>query len=96
MSWLSLQTKLYTAGAFALAVLAFFVRLRFVTAQRDRAQIEADTLKAALHVQVVRKKIIKDISKEEYDRRVILLKELKKDDKDFKGIDNLTNSNTDL
>ena len=41
MTWLSIQTKLYAAGTFLLAVLAFFVRLKVVTKQRDKARERA-------------------------------------------------------
>ena len=41
MSWLSIQTKLYAAGAFLLTVLALFLRLKVVTEQRDNARKRA-------------------------------------------------------
>jgi hypothetical protein len=93
MSLLWLKAKGMMIGGIVLAALAFFVRLKIVTAQRDKAQAKADSLGAALHVEHVRKKIIKEIGKEEVLRREDLLKEIKKDDKDYKGIDSLTNSN---
>ena len=42
MSWLSIQPKLYALGAFLLAALAFFVRLKVVTNQRDKARKRAN------------------------------------------------------
>jgi hypothetical protein len=43
---LHLKAKLIAAGALLLAVLGFFVRLKVVTNQRDKAQISAKKYKA--------------------------------------------------
>jgi hypothetical protein len=43
---LNLKAKLLAAGAFLLAVLGFFVRLKMVTNQRDKAQQSAKKYKA--------------------------------------------------
>ena len=41
MNWATIQLKLYALGAFLLTVLAFFLRLKVVTRQRDRARERA-------------------------------------------------------
>jgi len=64
-----LQAKAMAIGAVVLTVLAFFVRLKVVTAQRDKAKAVAGTLK----VQAKREKKIKKKKREEDVR---LLKEL--------------------
>ena len=41
MNWLTLKAKLYAAGAVLIGVLAFFLRLKVVTHQRDVAKEKA-------------------------------------------------------
>ncbi len=41
MNWASIQLKLYAAGALLLTVVGFFIRLKVVTSQRDRARERA-------------------------------------------------------
>lgn len=40
MSWLWLRPKLVAAGLFVMTAIAFVVRLKFVTDQRDKLQVE--------------------------------------------------------
>lgn len=91
--WVGLQAKLAAAGAIALAVLAVFVRLKVVTHQRDKAVVVAETLKARVHVQKVQKKIAKKEKEKLVSRRADIIKEIKKKDEDFTGLDNLNNPN---
>ena len=42
MNWLTIKAKLFALGAFLLTVAAFFLRLKLVTAQRDKARDRAD------------------------------------------------------
>ena len=42
MNWLSIKAKLFALGATVLTVAAFFLRLKLVTAQRDKARKRAD------------------------------------------------------
>lgn len=60
----------------------------------EKYKIRADTLKATVHAERTRKKIEKK-KKEELSRRESDIKKEteKKDEKDFNGIDNLTDSN---
>lgn len=93
VSWLTIQAKLYAAGAIALAVLGFFVRLKVVTAQRDRAVVVADTMKARVHVQQTQKKIAREEKKRLVSRRADIIREIQKDEENFKGLDNLNKPN---
>ena len=99
MSFLvGLQAKAMAIGAVVLAVLAFFLRLKVVTAQRDKAKAVAGTLK----VQAQREKKIKKKKREEDVR---LLKELTSieeeikdadlpgDDDGFDGVDGFNDAN---
>ena len=42
MNWLTIKAKLFALGATVLTVAAFFLRLKIVTAQRDKARKRAD------------------------------------------------------
>ena len=42
MNWLTIKAKLFALGATVLTVAAFFLRLKLVTAQRDKARKRAD------------------------------------------------------
>ena len=90
---LSWKYKLMALGAGLLTVLAFFVRLKVVTAQRDKAKQDVETLKVAVHVEKVRKKESLERTEKLYSHRVEIMKEVEKNDKDFKGLDNLSDSN---
>ena len=88
-----LQAKLAALGAALLIILAAIARFKVVKHQRDRAVQVAETLKAR---HVFRKKTDK-IKREEkvklVSRRAEIIKEISKDEKDFKGVDNLSNPN---
>jgi len=88
-----LQAKLMALGAALLAVLAFFTRLQVVKNQRDKAQQQRDVLKARHHVAVVQKKIKRKNEKELSKKKVEIRKEISKPKEEFKGVDNLTDSN---
>lgn len=47
MSWLTIKAKLIAAGAGLMAILAFVLRLKIVTAQRDKARVKAKTAEKA-------------------------------------------------
>jgi len=79
MSWLTIKAKLIGAGALLLTIIGFFIRLKVVTAQRDRFKYNADQYKAQADQQ---KKIIKiddEINKQTQSRRVQAKKELDDD-----------------
>ena len=42
MNWLTIKAKLFALGATVLTVAAFFLRLKLVIAQRDKARKRAD------------------------------------------------------
>ncbi len=98
--WTGIQAKLVGAGFVLLTIIGFLTRLKFVTAARDRAEVKADTLKATVHAERVKNQIIKEEREKQVSRRADLvnqIKEKKKEehgdaDADFKGIDNLTDS----
>lgn len=93
MMFVGLQAKLYTLGAAILAFLAFFVRFQAVKNQRDRAVMERDVLKVRHNVIKVQKKIAREEKKRLVSRKADIVKELSKKKEDFKGIDNLSDSN---
>ncbi len=88
-----LKAKGMAAGAIALAVFAFFVRFQMVKNQRDKAVVVADTLKARHHVQKTQKKIKREEEKRLVSRRADIVKEIAKEKGEFKGLDNLRDSN---
>jgi C4-dicarboxylate-specific signal transduction histidine kinase len=90
---LGLRAKLAALGAALLAVLFFFLRMQSLKNQRDRAREERDVLKARSHVARVQKKIKREEEKRLVSRKADLVKELEKEGDDFKGVDNLTDSN---
>ena len=93
MNLLGLKAKLAVAGAAALAFIAMFVRLKLVENQRDKAEGVAEVL-VARHT--VAKKQEKIKRKEEGDltsRRGEIAKEIEKKREEFKGLDNLSDSN---
>ncbi len=65
---------------------------------KNKAEIKADTLKATLHAERVKKKIIKEEKEKDISRRADIhnqIEKLKKGE-DFEGIDTLTNPNDDF
>lgn len=92
-SLVGLQAKAAALGAAVLVVLGFFIRLKIVTAQRDKAKVVVKTLKARHHVQKVQQKIKREEEKKLVSRKADIIKQLEKPDEEFNGVDNLTNSN---
>ncbi len=80
LSGLLLKTKknLVAIGAFLLAVLAFFARLQFLKNAREKAERKADTLRATVHAERVKRDIIKEEEGKLLSRRSELIKEIKK------------------
>ena len=91
--WLTIKSKLFLLGSVMVTLLALVARFQFVKNARDRAELEADTLKATAHAHRIKRKIQKE-EEEELSRREIIIKEkLKKRGKEFEGLDNLSDSN---
>jgi thymidine kinase len=93
LSLIGLKAKAAAFGAAALVVLGFLLRLKIVTAQRDRAIVVAETLKARHHVVKVQAKIKREEEKKLISRKADIIKQLEKSDEEFDGVDNLTDSN---
>ncbi len=75
---LGLKAKLLGLGAILLAVLGFFVRLKYVTGQRDKFKKEAASAKAEVLVQKQVNELDNDIQDELGSRRIEALKEIKR------------------
>ena len=93
MMFLGLKAKLAGLGVFLLSLLALIARFKIVKAQRDRAIVVVETLKARQHVIKVQKKLKKEVEVKVVSRRANIIKELKKEGEEFEGIDNLSDSN---
>lgn len=93
MNLLGLKAKLAAAGAAVLAFLALWVRMKSLENQRDRAEQVSETLKARHHVQKSQEKIKREEEEKRVSLRADIIEEISKDEKDFKGLDNLTDSN---
>ena len=91
--FLGLKTKLAGLGVFLLSLLAFIARFKIVKAQRDRAIVVVETLKARQYVIKVQKKLKREVEVKVVSRRANIIKELKKEGEEFEGIDNLSDSN---
>lgn len=91
--WARLTKNLYVIGALVLSVLAVIGRMQFLKNSRDRAELKADTLRATVHAERVKKEVIKEEEKRLSSRRASLIKELKEEGENFEGVDNLTDSN---
>ena len=91
--FLGLKAKLAGLGVFLLSLLALIARFKIVKAQRDRAIVVVETLKARQHVIKVQKKLKKEVEVKVVSRRANIIKELKKEGEEFEGIDNLSDSN---
>jgi len=90
-SFAGLQAKAMALGAIALAVLGFFVRLKVVTAQRDRAQEKAAVLASRATVASKQKKRKREEEKQLHQELSSIEKELKKDS--FDGVDGFNDAN---
>ena len=83
---------LYAIGAAVLAALG--LTSVYFKKKADKVSVERDTLRATVAAEKVRKMIEKTEKKALGESERKIKKEIeKKDDKDFKGIDNLTDSN---
>ena len=92
-SLVGLQAKLAALGAALLVVLGFFVRLKMVTRQRDKATTVAETLKARVHVQRTKEKIKREEEATLLKEIASIEEELKKSDEEFKGVENFNDPN---
>lgn len=90
---LGLKAKLASVGLFLVSLSALILRLKYLKNKSDRLERVADTLKARHNAEQVRKKVIKKEKERLVSRRAEIVKEIEKDDKDFKGVDNLSNPN---
>ena len=93
MNFSFIQAKLAALGAVALSIFYFIVRIQMLKNQRDKAEVVAETLKARHHVAVTQSKIKRKNKKELVSRKADIVKELEKSKEEFKGLDNLKNSN---
>lgn len=82
---LNLKAKLIAAGAFLLSVLAFFLRLKVVTNQRDKAREKAEKYQAWSERQQATSLLDSEIESE--------YSELKRQENDGKVPDNLSKPN---
>ena len=92
MNWLTIKAKLFALGATVLTVAAFFLRLKLVTAQRDKARKRADA-------EAARADQAEDIAKadEEIEAKYSdLERESKRDIKAKRMPDNIRNRNKRL
>lgn len=90
---LGLKAKLAAVGLFLVSLSALILRLTYLKNKADRLERVTDTLKARHNAEQVRKKVIKKEKERLVSRRAEIVKEIEKDDKEFKGIDNLSNPN---
>ena len=89
-----LKAKLIALGAAILSGLAFFVRFQSVKNQRDKARLRAEIAEAQVHQQKIRNRIIKEGKEKYVSRRVEIMRELEKEEEEFKGIPSLTDPNS--
>ena len=91
----SLKSKLWWIGSVVLAVLAAVVRMQSLKNARDKARVEADTLKATVHVQRVNNQIKKKERKKLSVEKAKIKEEIEKIERGEKseGIDSLSNPN---
>lgn len=92
-SLVGLQAKAAALGAFALVAIGFFVRLRVVTRQRDKATAVASVLKTRNKVVVEQKRIKREEEKRIIDDLVEIEVELAKSDEEFEGLENFNEPN---
>ena len=91
----SLKSKLWWIGSVVLTVLATVVRMQSLKNARDKARVEADTLKATVHVQRVNNQIKKKERKKLSVEKAKIKEEIEKIERGEKseGIDSLSNPN---
>jgi thymidine kinase len=61
--------------------------------QRDKAVVVSETLTARHHTQKIQKKIKREEERKLVSRRAEIIKEIKKPEEEFEGLDNLTDAN---
>ena len=93
MNWLGFKAKLYVAGAAVMTVLGFFFRLQYVKNKAERMEVRAQVAESRVRQDKVIRKREKEVAEEYRSRETNLMKELEKDNDDFKGLDNLNNPN---
>ncbi len=87
------QLKLWGAAAAAMLVAGLVIASKVLKGQRDRARKSRDTLRATIGAKK-RAEMSKRRSEEEMRKEITKIEEeVEKPDEDFKGIDNLTDSN---
>ena len=93
--WVKIVASSYKIGAVLLIVVASIARFQAVKSARDRAVLEADTLKAVVHANKIKRKIVKEEEEKLSAKRADLIKKIKdiKEGKKSEGLDNLTNPN---
>ncbi len=92
-SLVGMQAKMAAFGAALLVVLGFFVRLKLVTSQRDKAVATASVLKSRNKVIVEQKKIKREEEVTLLKELTSIKEELEKDDEEFQGLDNFNKPN---
>jgi len=91
MIWL--KHKIYVIGAALLAVGAFVTRLLYVQNQLEKTKEERDSLESTLRLKKKKEEIVKKNDDSLIKELKKIEEEVKKDDKDFEGLDNLSNPN---
>lgn len=92
-SLLGFKAKAAAFGAAALTILAFVVRLKFVTMQRDEATKVAETLKHRNKVIVDQRKIKREEEKQLLGELSKIKEEIEKPDEEFEGLENFNEPN---
>lgn len=86
-----LYAKLAAIGGIIVSFL--YLLLKIETQEKKEAKREADVLKARLLFRKTRERIQKESKKELARRKAGIVKEIEKSEEEFKGLDNLTDSN---
>ena len=92
-SLLAFKTKAAALGAFALIAISFFVRLKIVSSQRDKARSLALELKRRNNSIVEQKKLKRKEEKKLLKELKKINEELEKEGEDFDGLDNFNAPN---
>lgn len=89
-----IKAKLYAAGAIALTVVGFVLRMQYLKNKNERLTHKAEVLESRVRQDKIIRERERVVAEEYRDRETDLVKELeRKDDEDFEGIDNLNNPN---
>lgn len=88
--------KLWIAGIGSALVAGLVLYLKMLKKQRDSARRARDILLAGRAANRKKEKVIKEEEEKTTSRRAKLIRDIKeKEDEEFKGSDNLTDSNSD-